>query len=128
MPTPVVLTLGGVELSGALLDAEPAATLADLLPVSLRMTRWGDEYFGPLLPPLGEHPGPRREEMAVGDLAWWEPGEAFCLFFGKTPASHGEEPRAASPVLLLGNVSGDWDAVRRLGREVTATLDLAEGP
>jgi hypothetical protein len=43
----------------------------------------------------------------MGDIAYWPPGSALCIFFGKTPASRGEEIRAASPVTVLGRVDGD---------------------
>ena len=43
----------------------------------------------------------------VGDLAYWPPGQAFCIFFGRTPASRGEECRAASPVNVVGKIVGD---------------------
>jgi len=45
-----------------------------------------------------------RAEVAVGDLAYWPPGQALCLFFGPTPASVGDEPRAASPANVVGRL------------------------
>jgi hypothetical protein len=123
MPHPIKITIGDIVLTGTLLDNAPARVLLDMLPAMVRMTRWGDEYYGPLLPPLGEHEGRLQETMAVGDLAYWEPGEALCLFFGPTPASREGEPRAASPVHLLGNFQGDWASVRLLGAEVLAHID-----
>jgi hypothetical protein len=56
--------------------------------------------------------------MQIGELAYWQPGQALCLFFGPTPASQGDEPRAASPVLSLGRVQGDWQALDALGPRV----------
>jgi hypothetical protein len=48
-------------------------------------------------------------------------GSAFCIFFGLTPASDGPEPRAASPVNILGRVLGDATEFRqvRSGEKVT---------
>jgi hypothetical protein len=34
-------------------------------------------------------------------------GNAFCIFFGPTPVSVDERPRAYSPVNILGRVLGD---------------------
>ena len=48
--------------------------------------------------------------MEPGEIAYWPPGKAFCIFFGKTPASTGDAPRAASPVNPLGRVAGDAKA------------------
>ena len=48
-----------------------------------------------------------RDVVDVGDLAYWPPGSAFCIFFGPTPASRGDECRAASPVNVVGKIVGD---------------------
>ncbi len=50
--------------------------------------------------------------MAVGEVAYWPAGSAFCIFFGPTPASSGETPIAASPVNVLGRVLDDATACR----------------
>jgi hypothetical protein len=43
----------------------------------------------------------------VGELGYWPPGSAFCIFFGRTPASTDDRPRAASAVNIIGKVLGD---------------------
>jgi len=43
----------------------------------------------------------------LGDLGYWPPGSAFCIFFGRTPSSQGEEIRPASPVNVFGKLAGD---------------------
>jgi hypothetical protein len=48
--------------------------------------------------------------MAVGEIAYWPPGKAFCIFFGRTPASVDGAPRAASAVNPLGRLTGDAGA------------------
>jgi|Deesub1362A_J573_1020465.scaffolds.fasta_scaffold08628_2 hypothetical protein len=126
MPTAVTLTLEGVTLQGELDDSPAAQALAARLPLSLTLSRWGEEYYGDVGEPLGSFEGEQVEEMAVGELAYWEPGNALCLFFGPTPASRGDEPRAASPVYRVGRVEGDWAAVSALGASVRATLARAE--
>ena len=44
------------------------------------------------------------ETLDIGTVAFWPPGNALCIFFGKTPASIGEKPQAASPVTVVGSV------------------------
>lgn len=121
----VILELDGVTLSGELGDGPAARALWERLPVSLSLSRWGQEYYGALPQPLPGLGGPTRDEMQVGELAYWEPGQAFCLFFGPTPASRGGEPRAASPVHPVGMVHGDWQAISALGPGVAASLKKA---
>lgn len=122
MATKVCLKIDGVELTGELGGGQAARALAARLPLEISMSRWGEEYYGSIGAPLDGVSGPTQEQMAVGDLAYWEPGTAFCVFFGPTPASRGDEPVAAGPVHLVGKVSGDWSKVSSLGSSVQASL------
>jgi hypothetical protein len=123
--TEIAIEVEGVRLTGRLLGTAPALALAEQLPLELALERWGDEYYGDLGARLGAFRGDKTEVLEVGDLAYWEPGNAVCLFFGPTPASRGREPRAASPVFHLGHVEGDWAAVKALGRTVRVRLKTA---
>ena len=73
-------------------------------------SRWGDEiYFDVGVDLPEEDPA---EEVTVGDVAYWGPGSALCLFYGPTPASTGAAPRAASPVTVIGRLQGDPGSLR----------------
>ena len=62
-----------------------------------------------------------REVVEMGDLGYWPPGQAFCIFFGPTPMSRGDEIRPASPVNVVGRVVGDTRSLKsgRSGARVT---------
>jgi hypothetical protein len=45
--------------------------------------------------------------VQMGDLGYWPPGRAFCIFFGPTPASRGDEIRPASAVTVFGRTVVD---------------------
>jgi hypothetical protein len=60
--------------------------------------------------------------MEIGELAVWEPGKAFCIFFGRTPVSTGNEPHAASPVVPIGRITDDCSVFKKLGMTVSATI------
>jgi hypothetical protein len=80
--------------------------LWDALPIDGSANIWGDEiYFS--IPIKVAQEADARAEMKVGEIAYWPPGNAFCIFFGRTPASSGDAPEAASPVNVLGQVDGD---------------------
>lgn len=51
--------------------------------------------------------------MEVGEIAYWPPGNAFCIFYGKTPASIDERPKAASAVAPFGRIGGDASVLRQ---------------
>jgi hypothetical protein len=74
---------------------------------------WGDEiYFEiPVTSALDET---AREIVEKGDLGFWPTGRAFCIFFGPTPASQGDEIRPASAVNIVGRVEGNTDLFKRV--------------
>jgi hypothetical protein len=87
------------------LNPETASRIVDALPIEAHANRWGEEIYFSIPVSLGEERSSEIVEM--GDLGYWPPGKAFCIFFGKTPASAGEEIRPASPVNVFGKVLGD---------------------
>lgn len=105
------ITSGMVSLEATLNDSPTADALWQALPLEASANTWGDEiYFG--IPVRAAQEASARAEVAVGEIAYWPPGNAFCIFFGRTPASSGDAPQAASPVNVLGQVTGDAAAFR----------------
>ena len=45
-----------------------------------------------------------KEVVEIGDMAYWPEGSCFCIFWGRTPASKGNEIRAASEVNVFGRI------------------------
>lgn len=78
------------------------AAVADALPLSGDATRWGDELYFRV--PVEAGAENAREVVEAGTVAYWPQGPALCLFWGPTPASTDEQPRAASPVNVLARV------------------------
>jgi uncharacterized protein len=106
MPEPIRITVGSVQFEAELNDTSTAGLIHAALPIEGEVNRWGDEiYFA--IPAKGDKSDAMRTEMAVGELAYWPPGSAFCIFWGPTPASKGDEPRAASDVVPVGRIVGD---------------------
>jgi hypothetical protein len=77
--------------------------IADALPLEGDATRWGDELY--FRTPVDVPAEDARAEVPVGAIAYWPQGNAVCLFWGPTPASEGDEPRAASPVNVVAELS-----------------------
>jgi len=102
--TDLRLTVDGRELTADWTGANPTTrnAIAEALPLEGGATRWGDElYFGTDVDVPAED---ARAEVPVGAVAYWPQGNALCLFWGPTPASRGDEPRAASPVNVVAVV------------------------
>jgi hypothetical protein len=99
------ITAGPVKADAVLDDSNTAQAVWDALPLSVPGDTWGDEiYFGI---PVKAKPERPQETVEMGALGNWPPGSAFCIFFGRTPASRGQEIRPASPVNVFGRVLGD---------------------
>jgi hypothetical protein len=108
------------EVFADLSDENPKTVRAlwDALPIEARANTWGDEiYFSIPVEAEAENP---KEVVEMGDLGYWPPGSAFCIFFGPTPASRGDEIRPASPVNVIGRIDGDPLVFRKVrgGEEV----------
>lgn len=93
-------------------NVKTGEALWNALPIEGSANRWGDEiYFEiPVVAGLEE----AQQAVNVGDVAYWPPGKAFCIFFGPTPASRGKEPRAASPVNVFAKTVGDASVFRKV--------------
>jgi len=88
-------------------ESRTAKAIAEALPIQAKAQRWGGEiYFS--IPVSCELQADSREVIEAGELGYWPPGTAFCIFFGPTPASQGDEIRAASAVNVVGKMKGDW--------------------
>ena len=105
--------------------AKKLAALLKKLPLELSMSRWGDEYYGGCGLSVEEEPE-ARDLMEVGELAVWPPGSALCIFFGPTPASTGQEPRAASKVNPIGKVVPGLEALKGLGQSIQVRVESAD--
>jgi len=56
-------------------------------------------------------------------LGYWPSGSAFCIFFGPTPMSRGEEIRPASAVTVFGKVLGDATVLKGVTAGAQVTID-----
>lgn len=102
----IKVTVGGVEVYGELNETGTADLIWKGLPIESLINTWGDEiYFS--IPVQAQLEDSAREVVEQGDMGYWPPGSAFCIFFGPTPNSRGDEIRPASPVNVFGKVIGD---------------------
>ncbi len=102
----IKIIIGEYEFMAELYPTETAKIIYDNCPLSGNITKWGNEmYFSiPVAIQLEES---AQEELEEGELAFWPTGNAFCVFFGITPASTGPKPKAVSPVNVFGKIKGD---------------------
>ena len=115
---------GKVSVEAILNDSPTATKIWEALPIDGRGSTWGDEiYFS--IPVEAKQEKDAREIVAVGELGYWPPGSAFCIFFGRTPASTDEKPRAASAVNILGRIKGDASVFKTVPSGARVRLERA---
>ena len=112
MSEEIVIKAGRDSFEAELNDSVTGRAIYGALPIRAKAQRWGGEiYFN--IPVSCELEEDSREVLEEGELGYWPPGKAFCIFFGPTPASGGDEIRAASAVNIVGRMKGDlsglWD-------------------
>jgi hypothetical protein len=123
MGAKIKIKAGEVEMLAELNDSTTAQKIYQALPIEARVNTWGDEiYFSIPVRAEAENPQPVVE---VGDLGYWMPGNAFCIFFGPTPNSTGDEIRPASPVNIVGKVLGEAKEFRKVSPGTDIRLEKA---
>jgi hypothetical protein len=124
MAHPIRVTVGDVVFSAELNDSPTAAAILAALPIEESGNRWGDEIYFAI--PVHEKAAPdARADMEVGELAYWPPGHAFCIFFGPTPASDGDAPRAASPVNPIGQITDEVEPLKKVADGAVVRIEKA---
>ena len=124
MEKKIKIKAGGIEAEAVLNDSPTAQKIWEALPIEARGNTWGDEiYFAiPVKSSLGKD---ARELVEVGDLGYWPSGSAFCIFFGPTPVSRGNEVRPASAVNVIGRVTGDAKAFKKVSDGAKVRIEKA---
>ena len=108
----IQITAGTTQIRAEIYNTPTAKEITNSLPIKSHVNRWGGEiYFTiPVSVPIEDD---SRDVLEPGELGYWPTGNAFCIFFGSTPASQEEECRAASNVNVFGKVVGElsplWD-------------------
>lgn len=106
------ITAGDREVTAALNDSKTADAVWEALPIESSGSTWGDEIY--FRTPLQIEAENAQEVVDMGEVGYWPPGQALCLFFGPTPASQGDEIRPASAVNVLGMIEGDATVLKQV--------------
>ena len=116
--------MSDVEVEAELNEAKTAQLIWEALPIEGKANLWGEEIYFAIPVKAGLEMG-SREVVSAGELGYWPTGHAFCIFFGPTPASRGDEIRAASAVNIIGNVLSDPKVLLRVKEGAKITLEKA---
>ena len=105
-------------------NSRSALLLYERLPMDISMSRWGEEYYGDcgLIVDTEED---ARDVLEIGEIAIWPGGNAFCIFFGPTPVSTDERPKAVAPVNPIGKIEGDTRTLNDLPHIIRIKIEPA---
>jgi len=120
----IKLNIEGRELFAELNDSTTSKIFAIKLPMTIKMEIWGREYYGDCDVSVNKENG-SKTEMEIGEIAIWPDGCALCIFFGPTPASVDEKPRAISPVNPIGKIEGDVSFLNELPQSIEVRVEEA---
>lgn len=101
----IKIACGNTLAVATLKDNKTSDAIWKALPIEGTTNRWGDEIYFSI--PIKIQPENPKEVVELGDIAYWPPGTAFCIFFGRTPVSTENEIKPASPVNVFGKIDGD---------------------
>ena len=118
------ISAGDVTVSAVLNDSQTSDLLWEALPLEASANTWGDEIYFRIVV-QAEEVDDASDVVPVGAVAYWPPGQALCLFFGPTPASRGDEIRAASAVNMLGAIEGDAASLKQVRSGTRVVVERA---
>ena len=120
----ITITAGDVQAEAALNETATAEAIWKALPIEAQANTWGDEIYFSIPVRLKEQNA--QELVELGDLGYWPPGSAMCIFFGPTPMSSGIEIRPASAVNVWGKVVGDPKVFKKVRSGTKIVVDKSE--
>jgi hypothetical protein len=120
----IKITAGDVEVEAQLNNSKTAKLIRKALPIRTIARRWGEEIYFPI-GVKAKLEKDSRDVVEAGELGYWPEGDAFCMFFGLTPASVGNEIRAASAVNIIGEMKSDWAGLTNVPNGASVLIELA---
>jgi hypothetical protein len=112
----IAIRIGTLSMEAELNETPTAQKIAAALPLRTSFNTWGDEiYFA--IPVDADLDDSAQDVVELGDLGYWPPGKAWCIFFGQTPVSQPGEIMPASAVNVTGKVLGDATQFKTVMRE-----------
>lgn len=123
MKSRIQLTSGDLSFEIELTDCMISREILNLLPVHSQANIWGKEVYFSIPMGIVQENNP-RVNMENGDIGYYPPLKAICIFFGPTPVSTDNKPRAAAPVSLIGKISGKMEDLSEIKQGDSVTLKI----
>jgi len=119
----IKITIGGIQLLADLKPNRTAQAIVDALPITAPVNQWGEEFYCKV-PGVKDYRETAKNQVKVGDVAFWGNGEMLAVFFGRTPMSLGEDPVPADRVNVIGKIQGDAKVLQQAAGATTMQVEL----
>jgi hypothetical protein len=120
------ITTDNIYWEADLYKTQTAEIIWDSLPFEGAANIWGEEIYFTVPLDIAQE-GSAKEIVEIGELGFWPDGNAFCIFFGPTPVSSGNEPRAYSPVNVFGIISNNVAELKNVATGDLIKVEKIEG-
>lgn len=125
MTRKILIEADNIQVEAELNDSITADKVYDSLPLSGVGNLWGEEvYFTTDVHSILDDTSKLIVEL--GDVGYWPPSKAICVFYGKTPYSTDTEIRAASAVNIIGKVTSGLKRLKGLADQ--CQINISELP
>ncbi len=110
----ICIQINSTKIKAQFNESETAKKIWNSLPLRAEVNTWGEEIYFAIPVKVGLEKTYAKEIVELGDLGYWPEGHCFCIFFGLTPASRGNEIRPASAVNVIGKVQGELEFLKKI--------------
>jgi hypothetical protein len=121
----IMINFENLAFQAELNDSPTSKEIWMQLPLESRVNTWGEEIYFEIPVDMPQEPD-AQEILSVGDLGYWPVGQAICIFFGPTPVSTDERPRAYSPVNSLGRILSDCEGLKSIQNQEKVRLERVD--
>ncbi len=123
MKRQIMIKAGSIKAKAEIDNSRTADAIWKALPIKGTANLWGDEVYFEIPVEMKLENG--KEVVSAGDLGYWPSGSCFCIFFGPTPMSKGNEIRPASAVNVFGKVVDDLKIFKQVKEGQMVILEQA---
>jgi hypothetical protein len=120
----ITINFNNLSFKAELNDSPTSKAIWEQLPIESQVSTWGEEIYFEIPVNMPQEPD-AQQIVSVGDLGYWPVGQAFCIFFGPTPVSTDERPRAYSPVNLVGIILDDHELLKSIQNQESVRIEQA---
>ena len=100
-------------------NTETVEAIWSALPIKGKVNTWGNEVFVPI--GVKGKMEDCKQVVEKGDIGYWPAGDAFCIFFGRSPTSV-----FFNPVNIIGRVLLDAEVFKKVRQGQEITISKAE--